>query len=1030
MSEQKTVAGGQWPVAGKRVAEGQAPGGSAGLVQIQGQVQGQTQGKSEPAGLKYWRSLNELAHTEKFQKWVENEFPTSHTELLDGNSRRAVLKVMAASFGLAGLAACHRPEVILAPTSRGREDYVPGAPYQYTSVMTLNGHSMGLLVETYDGRPTKIEGNNLHPGSLGAATALAQGSLLNLYDPDRSKEVLENGKASTWDKFAAAAKGLLTGDGSGVVFLSETVMSPTLADLRAQAQKKFPKAQWVEYESISRTNELSGAFMAFGQEVDAHPQYDKAKVILSLDYDFLGNDYPAPLAAKLFSQGRRVESEEDLDKLNRMYMVESQFSLTGANADHRLRMRGGDVKQFAADLLAALSAVPSGSDKRAKFLAAAAKDLKAAGPTALVIAGPRQPAIVHALAHAMNQTLGSAGTTITFSKSPQTLTKTDPLALLTTAMNMGQVSTLVIFGGNPVYAAPADLQFAAAMAKVANTIYLGPDPDETAAAAKWNLPEAHYLETWGDARTATGVPAIQQPMIEPLFGGKSAIEVMALLLDTKDKKGYDLVKNYWLGQMPANSSKEMTWRRALNDGVLKDAKAAEAVKPTADLKKIAAAVAAERPAAGGGLEVGFVASASAWDGRFANNAWMQEAPEPMTKLVWGNAALMSPATAREKNIRDTEIVTLSKGNLKLEAAVLVQPGHADNCVTIALGYGRARAGRVGKDVGFNAGLLRTTDGFWFGSDFAIAGSGKFYELVTTQERGGAPGLLSTPTGDAYRMNDRPLYREATVGEYKAKPKVIEEMNEVPEIHSIYSEWTWDKGHQWGMAIDLGTCTGCNACVVACQAENNIPSVGKDQVRRGREMHWIRMDRYYVGPEDDPRAVEQPLPCMQCENAPCENVCPVAATSHSPEGLNDMAYNRCVGTRYCANNCPFKVRHFNFLNWHKNEPEIMAMVQNPDVTVRMRGIMEKCTYCVQRIQEARITAKTNGRKDIQEGDVITACQQTCPAGAIVFGDINDPNSRVSKLKKQERNYAMLAELGIKPRTTYLARLRNPNPELEA
>jgi MoCo/4Fe-4S cofactor protein with predicted Tat translocation signal len=991
-----------------------------GLVQIQG--------KKEPAGLKYWRSLNELAHTEKFQKWVENEFPTSHTELLDGDSRRTVLKVMAASFGLAGLAACHRPEVILAPTSRGREDYIPGAPYQYTSVMTLNGHSMGLLVETYDGRPTKIEGNNLHPGSLGAATALAQGSLLNLYDPDRSKEVLESGKASSWEKFAAAAKGLLNGDGSGVVFLSEPVMSPTLADLRAQAEKKFPKAGWVEYESISRTNELSGTFLAFGQELDVHPQYDKAKVILSLDYDFLGNDYPAPLAAKLFSAGRRVESEEDLDKLNRLYMVESQFSLTGANADHRLRMRGGDVKQFAMDLLAALNAAPAGSDKRAKFLAAAAKDLKAAGPAALVVAGPRQPAIVHALAHAMNQTLGSAGTTITFTKSPQILTKTDPLALLTTEMNMGQVSTLVILGGNPVYTAPADLQFAAAIAKVANTIYLGADPDETAAAAKWNLPEAHYLETWGDARTATGVPAIQQPMIEPLFGGKSAIEVMALLLDTKEKKGYDLVKNYWLAQMPANSNKEMTWRRALNDGILKDAKAAELVKPTADLKKIAAAVAAEPPGAGGGLEVGFVASASAWDGRFANNAWMQEAPEPMTKLVWGNAALISPATAREKNISDSEIVTLSKGGVKMEAAVFVQPGHADNSVTIALGYGRTRAGRVGKDVGFNAGLIRTTDGFWYGSDFSIASTGKTFELVTTQERGTVSGLIQT--GDDDRMNGRPLYREASVSEYKSKPKVIEEMNEVPEIHSIYSEFTYDKGHQWGMAIDLGTCTGCNACVVACQAENNIPSVGKDQVRRGREMHWIRMDRYYTGPEDDPRAVEQPVPCMQCENAPCENVCPVAATSHSPEGLNDMAYNRCVGTRYCANNCPFKVRHFNFLNWHKNEPEIMAMVQNPDVTVRMRGIMEKCTYCVQRIQEARITAKTNGRKDIQEGDVVTACQQTCPAGAIVFGDINDPNSKVSKLKKQERNYAMLAELGIKPRTTYLARLRNPNPELEA
>jgi MoCo/4Fe-4S cofactor protein with predicted Tat translocation signal len=1003
---------------------------------------------AEPAGQKYWRSLNELADAAKFKEWVENEFPTGAADLLDGNSRRTVLKIMAASFGLAGLAACHRPEILLAPTSRGREDYVPGAPYLYTSVFTLNGHSTGLLVETYDGRPTKIEGNALHPSSLGAATALAQGSLLNLYDPDRAKAVMEGGKASTWENFVAAAKGVLTGDGTGVRFLSEPVVSPTLADLRAQTLKKFPKAQWIEYESIFRDNELGGTSLAFGQALDVHPQFDKAKVILALDYDFLGLDWPTPLATKLFSKGRRVETEEDLDKLNRLYAVESQFSLTGANADHRLRMRGGEVKQFAMDLAAQLGAVPglnvlgNGADKRTKFLAAVAKDLQAAGAGALVVAGPRQPVIVHALAHAINQSLGAAGATVTFTKSPKELNKQDGLGMLNslaTEMKMGQVSTLVMLGGNPAYTAPADLQFAAAMAKVPTTIYLGADQDETAGAAKWHLPEAHYLETWGDARSTGGTASIQQPMIEPLFGGKSAIEVLALLLDTKDKKGYDLVKNYWLAQFPAgagankDSSKEMTWRRALNDGVLPgvlpNSKPAEAIKPVADLKKIAAAAAAEPKASANGVEVGFVPSASAWDGRFANNAWMQEAPDPMTKLVWGNAALMSPATAKQNNLIDGDVITLSRGGVKMEAAVMLQPGHADNSITIALGYGRASAGRVGKDVGFNAGLIRTSDGFWFASDFAIASTGKTYVHASTQEHG-----MDTTRGfmpsSAEHMNDRPLYREASVAEYKAKPKVIEEMSDIPELHSVYPELVYDKGYQWGMAIDLGTCTGCNACVVACQAENNIPSVGKDQVIRGREMHWIRMDRYYVGTEDEPRAVQQPLPCMQCENAPCENVCPVAATTHSPEGLNDMAYNRCVGTRYCANNCPFKVRHFNFLNFHKKDPEILEMVHNPDVTVRMRGVMEKCTYCVQRIQEARITAKTDGRKELKEGDIVTACQQTCPADAIAFGNINDPNSRVTKLKKQERNYAMLAELDIRPRTTYLARLRNPNPELEA
>ena len=391
----------------------------------------------------------------------------------------------------------------------------------------------------------------------------------------------------------------------------------------------------------------------------------------------------------------------------------------------------------------------------------------------------------------------------------------------------------------------------------------------------------------------------------------------------------------------------------------------------------------------------------------------------MTKLVWGNAALMSPATARAQNLKDSDVVTISRGNYKLEAALMVQPGLADDAVVIALGHGRSKCGRVGKGVGFNAGRIRTSDAFWFAPGVTIASTGRSYTHATTQER-----------GLAEHMNDRPIVRELTIEEFAKNHKAVEEMSELPQLQSIYPERVYNQGYQWGMAIDLTACTGCNACVVACQAENNIPVVGKEQVIRGREMHWIRMDRYYVGSEDEPRAVQQPLPCMQCENAPCENVCPVAATSHSPEGLNDMAYNRCVGTRYCANNCPFKVRHFNFLNFHKHDPALLGMVFNPDVTVRMRGVMEKCTYCVQRIQETKIKAKTEGCRAIPDGEIQTACQQTCPAEAIVFGNINDPNSRVSKIKKQERTYAMLAELDIRPRTTYLARLRNPNQDLEA
>ena len=988
-----------------------------------------------PTGPQYWRSLDQLADTPEFRKWVEREFPEDAAAVLDGNSRRTMLKIMAASFGLAGLAACSRPEVRLAPQARGRYDYIPGAPYNYTSVFALGGHASGVVVQTNEGRPTKIEGNPDHPASLGAATALAQGSVLGVYDPDRAKMVLEGGKESSWEKFEAAVKALSLGDGSGLRFLSGTVVSPTLESQRAEALKKWPKAQWVEYESIARDNERAGAMLAFGQAVHVHPQFDKAKVILSLDYDFLGTDYPTPLATKLFSKNRHVDSEEDLDKISRLYVVESQFSLTGANAEHRLRMRGADVEAFAVSVVQRLSGIGIGTpatDKNGKFLAALAKDLRDAGKEALVVAGPRQPASVHAAAHFINQMLGAE--TVTYTKAPTTDrvdSGVEALKKLTGEMTAGQVSAIIIVGGNPAYTAPADLQFGAALAKVANSIYLGAEDDETAAAAKWHLPEAHYLEVWGDAQSTDGVAAIQQPMIEPIFGGKSAIEVMAVLLDSKDRKGYDLVKNYWTSQWPA-ATRDNTWKKALNDGVLAETKAAE-IKLTVDGKRLQPPAAVASSSGSGGIEVGFVPSASTWDGRFANNAWMQEAPDPITKLVWGNAALISPAMAREKGWKDGDMVALSRGNLKVEAAVMVQPGHADNAVTLSLGYGRPRSGSVGTNVGFNAGLIRTSDNLWFGQGFAIAATGQTYVLGNVQEHGSMeePQMLAS-----IKPNTRPLVRETTVEEYKKNAKVIEEMQEVPELDSVYPQLKWE-GLQWGMAIDLGACTGCNACVVACQAENNVPVVGKDQVMRGREMHWIRMDRYYVGSVDDPRAVEQPVPCMQCENAPCENVCPVQATTHSPEGLNDMAYNRCVGTRYCANNCPYKVRHFNFLDWHKNflerrriEPELMQMVYNPDVTVRMRGIMEKCTYCVQRIQEARIATKTDNRREFTGEGVVTACQQTCPADAISFGNINDPNSKVAKLKKQERNYAMLAELDVRPRTTYLGRLRNPNPELEA
>ena len=980
-------------------------------------------------GPKYWRSLDQAANAPEFRQWVEREFPSTAAEMLDGNSRRTILKLMAASFGMAGLVACSRPEMRFAPQARGQEDYVPGSPYNYTTAIVLNGQASGLVIKTYDGRPVKVEGNPDHPSSQGAATALAKASVLDVYDPDRSKLVMSGGKESTWEAFSAGIAGLNLGEGAGLRVLSESVASPTLESLRAQLLAKYPGARWVEYDPISRENERAGTIVAFGQPLNVLPQYDKASVVLSLDHDFLGLDNASPLATKLFSKRRRVESEEDIGRINRLYVVESQFSATGANAEHRLRAKGGEVKQFAQDLLAGLTAAPAaGADKRSKFLAAVVKDLKAAGAEALVVAGPRQPAVVHALAHQINQAIGSKAVAFTSAARPDRVDAgIDGLRTLTGAMNAGQVNAIIIVGGNPAYTAPADLQFSGALAKVANSIHLGQHVNETASAAKWHLPEAHYLETWGDTRAVDGTVAIQQPMIEPLYGGKSAIEVLAEIVSSADKKGYALVKK-------TSALSEAAWKKALNDGIV--AGTSTSVSPSVNAASVTAAVSSARAVASNGVEVAFVPSAAAWDGKYSNNAWMQETPDPMTKLVWGNAVLVSPKMAKDQQLTNGDMVTLAQGNYKVDAAVMIQPGHAEGAVTLSLGYGRTRAGSVGNEVGFNANLIRTSDNFWYASGFTVSKTGATHVHATTQEHGTMVEPELSGLGFKGGGETRPVFRETSIAEYRKEPGVIKEMVEVPELESVHPAVAdYSTGYQWGMAIDLGACTGCNACVVACQAENNTPVVGKEQVLKGREMHWLRIDRYYVGDEEDPRAVEQPIPCMQCENAPCEYVCPVAATAHSPEGLNDMAYNRCVGTRYCANNCPYKVRHFNFLNYHKEMPDILAMVQNPEVTVRMRGIMEKCTYCVQRIQNAKITAKATGRQsngtpnELKDGDVITACQQTCPADAIAFGNINDPASRVAKLKKQERNYGLLEELQVRPRTTYLGRLRNVNPELE-
>jgi MoCo/4Fe-4S cofactor protein with predicted Tat translocation signal len=967
-------------------------------------------------GKKYWRSLEQLAETPRFREWLHREFPAGTSEPASTTSRRRMLQLMAASFGLAGLTACRRPVEKILPSSYGSEVIVPGAPLWYATIMTTGGFATGLLVESHDGRPTKTEGNPNHPSSVGATSAYAQAAVLALYDPDRSRTLLHRGKPSSWDEFNQFAKRHFDparmGDGARLRFLSETIGSPSLEAVKAHALERFPKAKWIEYDPLSHDQVLSGAQLAFGAAYQPQYHFDRADVVVALDSDFLGQD--ALSMAWIRDFARRRHAEPDGGSMNRLYAVESRHSMTGAMADHRLRLRPSDVRRFAEDLARALGALGDSSGVRDKFLAALARDLGRRRGRSLVLAGPRQPAEVHALAHLINQALGNAGETVTYTRWPKEQFQVQAAALhaLAAEMAAGEVETLVILGGNPVFNSPADMDFAGLMRKVPDTIRLGLEEDETTTVSSWHLPEAHFLEAWGDGRALDGTASVQQPLIEPLYGGRTAAEVAALLTGYKDQRAYDIVRNYWLPQWPAAEA-ERTWRRALHDGVVPGTQFQEA-SPAADGKRIEDALRADHSAKPAGLEIAFFPGWATWDGRFANNGWLQEAPEPMTRLTWDNAALLSPATARKLGVETGDIVTLVHGGREALMPVLIQPGHADQCISLAVGYGRRLCGRVGRNVGFNAFALRTTGAPWSAFGAELRKTGRTHRLAITQNH--------------HSMEGRPLILEATLEEYRKDSRAAVRPAPHDEPFSLYKERSYDQGYQWGMAIDLNACVGCNACVLACQAENNVPIVGKDQVMRGREMHWIRVDRYYQGAPEDARAVVQPVTCQQCENAPCENVCPVAATSHSPEGLNDMAYNRCVGTRYCSNNCPYKVRRFNFLDFHKGLTEVGKMVFNPDVTVRMRGVMEKCTYCVQRIEEKKIQAMREGHRALKDGEIRTACQQVCPAEAVVFGNINDPASRVSRLRRHNRGYGLLAELNTKPRTTYLAKLRNPNPEL--
>lgn len=1063
------------------------------------------------SGRRYWRSLDELADTPEFKDWLHREFPAGASEMVeDGQTRRHFLKIMSASFALAGIATlgagCRRPEEKLEPFGQQPENYTFGEAQYFATAMPTRTGAIPLVVKSYEGRPVKIEGNALFPGGNGGTDRYAQASILDLYDPDRARHFKRDGKEVSREealkflddlsqKFAA-------NQGEGLAFLAESSTSPSRARLQKIIAQKFPKSKWFTYDAIDSGIHQRAATQAFGQPVKPVFHFDKAKVILSLDCDFLGTEDGAHNHIRQFAQGRKAG-----EGMNRLYAVESLFTLTGANADHRLRVPASLVKEIIGFAAASYLSIPGSSGAFngdfSKWIEACAKDLKAAGKNALVVAGQRQPMEVHLLAYAINSALGAMGNTISlvsceantgYNKDGNVYRLSDntmpdanggTIDQLDKAIAAEAMDTLVLLGGNPVYHSRLSAQ-------PKTVVRLGYYEDETAEKSDWHFPAAHYLESWGDAATfgSNGTLVPIQPLIQPLFGGMTELEFLARIAGESQVNPYEIVRTTFFklaNPNPANPEEE--WKKFLFDGFNTDFPA----NPV-DVKFNAAlpSVSSSAPSAQN-LEVIFFRDAKVDDGRYANNGWLQELPDPVTKMTWDNAVLISRKTARELGVQNGDLVEISLNGKTVKGPIWTQPGMADYSLGLALGYGREKAGRVGTGVGFNAYKIF---------------SGKYIETGATIRKTGETHVLAC-TQHHWSMEGRPAVREANLEEFIKEPEFARENFhgvEPPVVKSLYpnplDEAKKTALHQWGMAVDLSACVGCGTCVVACQSENNIPIVGKDQVLRGREMHWMRIDRYYTSDPkaknnpsrfdlnadenqtdenqqfakwiDDVQAVNQPMLCQQCEAAPCENVCPVGATVHDQEGLNVMAYNRCIGTRYCSNNCPYKVRRFNFLDynkrplselkgtmysttlthktggewdllrWWKNpesgmrtddEWDLIKLSKNPDVTVRMRGVMEKCTYCTQRIEHAKIAqkAKAGASGDVRLTEAAgtvpkTACQQACPAGAIVFGDVSDPDSTVSKLKLSPLNYGVLEDLLTKPRTTYLARVRNPNPAM--
>jgi molybdopterin-containing oxidoreductase family iron-sulfur binding subunit len=1017
-------------------------------------------------GKQYWRTLEELAGDPSFEELLQREFPRqAPSEWDESVDRRDFLKLMGASLALAGLSGCGRvPEQYLVPYVKQPDGMVLSEPLFFATAMTFGADAIGLLVESHEGRPTKIEGNPDHPSSLGASNIFAQASILNLYDPDRAQTVTKAGEIQTWSQFIDAAQAMAAAlrstRGDGLRILTGIISSPLVAAQLEAVLTLYPLAKWHQWEPAVGDGPREGGKLAFGRYVNTVCRPEKAEVILSLDSDFLASGPGNVRYMREFYRRRKLNQSADRagNEMNRLYVVEPTPSVTGSSADHRLPLRYSEIEPFARALAAKLGLGGSGklSPATEKWLDGVVKDLKKYPGRTLVVAGEQQPAEVHALVHAINAALGNVGTTLYYTDPVEAhpVNHLESLGELCTDIDAGKVSTLLIVGVNPVYTAPHDFDFASKLRfdeklktkKIETVIHISQHFDETSQYCDWHVAESHYLEAWGDARAFDGTVTVVQPLIAPLYRTHSVHEVLAAFTDKPGLSAYDGLRARLKAENPATDF-EAWWRKTLNDGVV----AGTALPPASvSLQFNPASLPPLKPSSSDELEFLFRPDPSVYDGRFANNGWLQELPKPVTKLTWDNAALVSPKTAEKLNLSYTipsrggehgqvlsDVIDIALSGSKVTAAAWILPGQAEGVVVLPLGYGRKNAGYTGTNKGFDAYVVRSSKTLWASPApiSVIRKTGDSYPLACTQYH--------------FNMEGRHILVTANLDEYRKNPNFVNDRAEPPrEDDTLYNgraEFPYER-NKWAMSIDLNSCNGCNACVVACQAENNIAVVGKDQVMRGREMHWIRVDRYYTNTEsstsgkstgdpsqyqpalENPEAFFQPVPCQQCENAPCEQVCPVGATVHSAEGLNDMVYQRCIGTRYCSNNCPYKVRRFNFLRFQDWETPQFKLMRNPEVTVRSRGVMEKCNYCVQRIDKARIAADKKNQP-VADGAILTACQQACPSEAIIFGNANDPNSRVAKLRAQLRNYSILPELNTRPRTTYLAAVRNPNPELE-